>query len=562
MIITAAQRRETVRMLRAEQAWRAEAEQWGPQEMAAAVDQAMAEDSEETRLLARRLCRMAHERYEWFVWQVWPILEPSQPLEWQWFHALICRTLQRVTLGELLQVLICIPPGFAKSLLASVLWPCWWWLREPSHRFLTLSSSDRLATKDSRRMREVLRSPWYRRLVTMQAEAGRAPEWTISKDQDQKVHFENTARGGRFAYATGGSVTGDRGNGQIIDDPHQVKHVLGSTDQVAAALGKAHDKVDVVLPSRVIDRRKAWRVTIQQRVHQEDVAGRQIEDPDVYKIILPMHAYADDHPWRHPDDPREEGELLDPVRMPEALVQKEAEKLERQAPGQARAQHEQEPVPAGGGTFQRAWTTKRYPWDPQRPPAAIDPSWAPQGKWAGRYDELVTVVDATFGGKGKTASHVSIQTWGRIGVRHLLLDRIRRRMGYIETRQAVKDQALKWRGPVVVELKALGAAIVEELQAEIPGVIAFTPDPYGGKEARAQLATPPWWSGQVYLPEASWCPWIVEWLNFVCAFPGTLERDDVDSMSMYFLWQQERKAHAGATKALNNAVQGLLSGRR
>lgn len=549
-------------MLRAEQAWRAEAERWGPVETMAAVDRALTGTDEESKLLARRLAMQAYGSLERFVWQCWPVLEPSTPLEWAWYHTLVCRTLERVTAGELRQVLMCLPPGTNKSRLASVNWPAWVWLRDPGHRFLTLSVSDKVATRDSRYMRELLRAPWYKRLIVELDAAKRTPAWTIAKDQDEKVRFENSARGARFGYATGSNIMGDRGHGILIDDPHQVPDVLGSTDQVAAALGKAHDKVDVVLPTRVVDRRTAWRVTIQQRVHQDDVAGRQIDDPDVYKVILPMHALSEDHPWRHPDDPRAEGELLDPVRMPEEIVAKEALKLERQAPGQARAQLEQQPVPAGGGTFQRKWMGNVYPWDPQRPPAHLPEGWVSQGKWMGKYDELVTVVDATFGGKGKSASHVAIQTYARIGERHLLVDRIRQRMGYIETRQTVKAQALKWRGPVVVELKALGAAIVEELQGEIPGVIAFTPDPYGGKEARAQLATPPWWSGQVYLPDVSFCPWITEWRNFVASFPGTLERDDVDAMSMYFLWTQERRAHTGGIKALNNAVSGLLSGRR
>lgn len=543
MTVLPAQLRQAIEIVQAEQAWREETAHWGPAETADAVHRVLSGDGPEERLLARRLAVQAYHSYERFLWQCWPILEPSDPLEWTWFLSLICRALERVTRGEIRELLICMPPGFAKSLLASVFWPAWWWLRDPSQRFLTLSSSDRLKTKDSRRMREVLRSPWYRRLVVELDAAKRTPGWEISKDQDEKVYFENSARGGRFAYATGGSVTGDRGHGQIIDDPHQIKHVLGSTEQVAAALGKAHDKVDVVLPSRVIDRRKAWRVTIQQRVHQDDVAGRQIEDPDIAKIILPMHAFSEDHPWRHPEDPRAEGELLDPVRMPEELVQKEARKLERQAPGQARAQHEQQPVPAGGGTFQRVWM-RHYTHRPERPPEP--------------YHEIVTCMDATFGSKGKSASHVALCTWGRIGVKHYLLDRVRRRMSYVEMRQAARDQVARWKGHLVIEVKALGPALVEELKAELPAVIPFLPDPYGGKEARAQLSTPYWASGNVELPPIELCPWIIDWKNFVAAFPGTLERDDVDAMTTYFLWQHQRNL-----KGDNPVMRGLrgLAGR-
>lgn len=479
------------------------------------------------------LAEDAEGRLAAFVQQGWHVLHPGVPLDWSWYHGLICSVLERVTLGELLDVLICIPPGFAKSMLVSVYWPAWHWLQSPSTQFITLSSSGKVASRDSKRMRDVITSPWFVALRAALAERDETDPWGLSRDQNQKVHFENTARGHRACFATGGSVTGERADIQIIDDPHQIKDVMGSVEQVAAALGKAHEKVDVILPTRFNDRRTARRVTILQRVHDGDVAKPQIEDPDVYKVILPMHAFELDDPERHPDDPRAPGELLDPVRMPEEVVQKEARKLERKCPGQARAQHEMRPVPAGGGTFQRAWMTRRYTWDPQRP--------------VEKYHEVVISVDATFGSKTAKASHVSMQAWGRHGwIKHYLLDEVHLKLSYIEMRAALRDLAKKWNAVVLVEVKALGQALVEDLQEEIPSVIAFNPDPYGGKESRAQLATPYWQGGNVWLPDASWCPWIGDWCNDVAAFPATTQRDRVDTMSQYFLYCQSRRGEENA----------------
>lgn len=511
----------------------------------AGIDRVMQGKDTPGRDLERALAEEAHRSLSAFVQQCWTVLEPGRGLDWGWHLELICNTLERVTAGELQQVVICVPPGFAKSLLGSVFWPAWVWLRKPTERFLTLSSSDAIATRDSRRMREVVRSPWYQRLVAHQVAQKRVQPWDFAKDQDEKVRFENTARGGRFCFATGGSITGERGDGVLIDDPHQVKDVLGSTDQVAAALGKAHEKVDVVLPSRVNDRRTAWRVTIMQRVHQDDVAGRQLQDPAVHKVVLPMHAFDRDHPWRHPDDPREPGELLDPVRMPEEIVVAEAEKLERSAPGQARAQHEQEPIAAGGGTFQRAWMGQRFTWDPQRPPRP--------------YTEVVVTVDATFK-ETKKAAFVSIQVWGRQGwTAYYLLDEVHARMSYVASRQAIKDIATKWRpNAVLVEEKANGAALIDDLKGEVPSVVPFVPDKYGDKVARAQLSTPMWQGGGVWLPEGSFCPWVSDYTNELAAFPGGLIKDRIDAMSQLFLWWRERRGEGGGSAALNRGMAGLL----
>lgn len=501
------------------------------------------------------LAEEAHDSLAAFVWQCWSVLEPGRTLEWGWHLDLICRTLERVTAGELQNVLICVPPGTAKSLIASVYWPAWWWLRDPGRRYLTLSSSDAVAIRDSRRMREVVKSPWYQRLVAEQVRRGRVHPWAFARDQDEKVRFENTARGGRFGFSTGGSVTGERGDGILIDDPHQVKDVLGSTEHVAQALGKAHDKVDVVLPSRVNDRRTAWRVTILQRVHQDDVAGRQLEDPEVYKVVLPMHAFAADHPHRHPDDPRAPGELLDPVRMPEEVVRKEYEKLERQAPGQGQAQHELEPVAAGGGTFKRAWTNQRYTHDPQRPPVP--------------YTEVVVTVDTTFK-KTQRGSFVSIQAWGRRGwTAYHLLDEVHERMGFLDTEQALLDMSLKWNpNAVLVEDKANGPAVLDALRQKIPALIGFNPNGYGDKEARAQLATPMWQvvgdEVGVWLPSADMCPWVLDYVNELCAFPAALDKDRVDTMSQLFLWWAEQRGDASAVKRKVANLAGVLTrlGRR
>lgn len=478
--------------------------------------------------VGRALARLAHEKLSIFVRQLWSVLEPAEPLEWTWHFDVICDELERVSSGEVRDLVICVPPGTSKSLLVSVLWPAWWWLREPSKRFLTVAGDEQLAIRDNRRMREVVESPWYRRLVALCGGA-----WDLAKDQNQKRHFENSERGLRQCFGLNGGITGNRGHGMIVDDPTQVKDVLGDQEQVQAALDKVWNLVSVVLPSRVIDHRISFRVTIMQRLHDSDVAGRIIAEGTARLVILPMHAYEEGHPWRHPDDPRAPGELLDPVRMPEAAVRKLAARLETVA-GQASAQLEQITLPAAGGTFKRSWMNKRIPWDPQRPPQA--------------YTEIGITVDATFK-KSKHSAFVSFQAWGRRGwSEYHLLDELHERMSYVSTKTALRDFARKWARAsfVLVETKANGEALLDDLRAEIPSLVGFNPDPYGDKVSRAQLSTGMWASGSpdgggVWLPASEFAPWVGDYCNELAAFPGGLNKDRVDAMSQIFLYWQEKR---------------------
>lgn len=62
-----------------------------------------------------------------FIREAWHILEPDQPLVWNWHLDAICQHLEAVTDGKITRLLINIPPGTSKSLIVSVLWPAWEW---------------------------------------------------------------------------------------------------------------------------------------------------------------------------------------------------------------------------------------------------------------------------------------------------------------------------------------------------------------------------------------------------------------------------------------------------
>lgn len=216
-----------------------------------------------------------------FVRQAWEIVEPGTDLVWNWHLTVLCDALERQVRGDpdYRKLVICVPPGTMKSLLVSVFAPAWEWLHTPERRKLVLSNDDDLAARDSRRMREVITSDWYRSLVELVDGRRDREPWTLSKDQVEKVNFANTRHGFRQSRSTGSKITGKRANDLILDDPMDAREVVnGSIEQVAARLETINNVVDKVLPSRVNNLAEARWTLIMQRLHEDDPAGRAIRE--------------------------------------------------------------------------------------------------------------------------------------------------------------------------------------------------------------------------------------------------------------------------------------------
>jgi hypothetical protein len=162
----------------------------------------------QAELLKRRATQSLRAFVEW----AWPILEPKTRFQANWHIYLLVEYLEAVSAGEIRRLVINIPPRYGKSLLVSVLWPCWEWIREPSKRWLFVSYTEALASRHSLDRRRLLTDGSYQRYW---GEIVR-----LTRDQQTKTAFENNRRGMMVATSVGGSVTGMGGNRLILDDPH------------------------------------------------------------------------------------------------------------------------------------------------------------------------------------------------------------------------------------------------------------------------------------------------------------------------------------------------------
>ena len=401
-----------------------------------------------------------------FVRRAWPLVE-SSPLSWGWHLDAVCEHLEAVARREIRDLVVNVPPGTSKTLLASVLFPAWCWIADPRHRFVTASFSERVILHNARRTRSLLESPWW---------AARWPHVSLPRGStaSKAVDFYALESAGwRYSVTVRGAVLGLHADTHVVDDPIDPQGAAAASGlELDAVIAWHHE----TMATRFRDQTRSARVLVMQRLHERDLAA-EMERAGATVLCLPMR-YEPHHPRRWSGDPRrEEGELLVPARYPEEVVQR----LERSlGPWGTAAQLQQRPSPAGGGIFRAEWLRRFWVELPREAAWTIS-------------------VDATFKG-GDGNDFVSIQVWAHAGPDHWLVDRDTRRLTFTQTIAAIEAMAARWPRAVtkLIEAKANGPAIIDALQGRLSGLIPV--EPQGGKEARAHAVAPLFAAGNVLLP--------------------------------------------------------------
>jgi predicted phage terminase large subunit-like protein len=165
--------------------------------------------------------------------------------------------------------------------------------------------------------------------------------------------------GGRLATSTGGAVTGFHAHVIVVDDPLNPKEAISDADNRTA-----HNWIGQTLSTRKVDKRVTPTIMIMQRLHEDDPAGRMIEEGRtgarrIRHINLP--AEIDERNAKDvrprglrklykPDPDRPGSKLLDPVRIPRDVLEEFKSDNLLGEYGYA-GQMLQRPVPFGGGLF-------------------------------------------------------------------------------------------------------------------------------------------------------------------------------------------------------------------
>jgi len=147
-----------------------------------------------------------------------------------------------------------------------------------------------------------------------------------------------------------------------------------------------------------------------------------------------------------------------------------------------------------------------------------------------QFEQILQSWDMAYKGLA-TSDYVVGQVWGAYRADRYLLDQVRGRWDMPATKAAVQELSRRWpkAGTKLVEDKANGPAVIQELGHDVPGLIAVNPE--GGKMARAQAVSPQVESGNVYLPHPALVSWVDDLIEEAAAFPHGRNDDQVDAMT-------------------------------
>lgn len=436
-----------------------------------------------------------------FVKAAWQVADPA-PLVWGWHLDALCQCLQAVSEHKIKNLLINIPPGHAKSMIVSVLWPVWNWARDPKWSGMFGSYELGLVMRDSVKARALIESEWFTELFR------RAPDgslrWSMSEDQNTKKNMANTAKGLRQGTSVG-LGTGYRGDVLVVDDPLGVAQALSEPEREAA-----NHWFFEVMPTRFNDMSSAQKVVIMQRLHEQDVSGEILsrEPGEWQHLCLP----AEFDPARKAvvkdnsgavvfEDPRTvKGDLLFPAKFPRAVVDSLKKSL---GPYSASGQLDQLPSPLGGGVLKVEWMRRRWllPGEQVRPgndhacgvPLVGVPLPVP-------ITHTFMVTDAAFKDE-KHNDRVAIGVWGFKYPNLYLLDLVWDQMDFMATCAAIRKLKALWGcRDIVIEEAANGVAILNVLRAEFPAVLPVKPE--GSKVSRIMASAPFLAAGNVFYPHS------------------------------------------------------------
>ncbi len=456
----------------------------------------------EQRAAIRRLA--AERSLLAFVQQAWPYVEPDTDFVGGWHIEAVAAHLEAVASGRIDNLLINIPPGCCKSLLCSVFFPAWVWLRRPSARFMFASYQQELSLRDSMKCRNLVESEWYSRQWGSKTE--------LAPDQNQKTKFDNVSGGWRLATSPGGRGTGEHPDFVVFDDPHNVKGSESHAERQAVL-----DWWDGTMSSRGITR-NCRRVGVMQRLHERDLSGHVLAKGGWEHLCLPMEAEPEAAKttalgWK---DPRTiPGELLWPALLPPEKV----DSLKREMGShRAAGQLQQRPAPAGGGLFKRDWFE-------------IVNAAPVAGKRCRAWDFAATVPkpgrdpDYTVGGK------ISRSVDGVFYIEHV----VRFQGTALQVENTLLNTAASDGVEVSIHIPQdpgqAGKGQSEQMIRRLAGYIVKAETVSGSKEVRAQSFIAQCEAGNVKLVRG---PWNEAWLDEVSIFPFGLHDDQVDACTDAF----------------------------
>lgn len=444
-----------------------------------------------------------------FYRKVFNTISTGDEFKESWYIEALCYYLTLCAEGKIKRLLITIPPRMGKSLCASVAFPAYLLRRDPTTRMICASYGQDLATKFAADMRDVMDQPWYREVF---------PKTAPAKVGVTQTDFKTTQKGRRFSTSVGGPLTGMGGSLIILDDANKA-------DDSQKRRESTINWFEQTVLSRLDDKENGCIIVIQQRLHENDLAGALLKKGGWSHLNLPAIAeepdvvMVGDQQVHH----RNIGDLLDPHRHPKHVLDELKAEMGSYAYA---AQYQQSPAPLDGGIIKKAWL-KPFK---KRPEFEF-------GK-----DLLVQSWD-TASSISQSADYSVCTTWLVKPTGYYLIHVRRKRLQYPQLRQEIINMAHKWSGKnviadlVLIEKSSSGFPLIQELR-QTTSLTIMGVNANNDKQTRMFNETPAMEAGRVHYDRTA--DWAEAFIRELLLFPNAKHDDQVDSLSQFLYWARVR----------------------
>jgi len=419
-----------------------------------------------------------------FVRSMWPQFITGR------HHEIIADKLSRVASGELKRLIINMAPRHTKSEFASFLFPAWMMGRTPSMKIIQATHTTELAVNFGRKTKNLIDSEGYREIF---------PEVELAADSKASGRWDTQAGGMYYAVGVGSNLAGRGGDLIIIDDPHSEQTAMSSNGFEDAWDWYTGGPRQRLQPGGSI-------VLVQTRWSEKDMTGQLIrsmaKDPlaDQWEVVE-LPAIFEDGTSCWP-----EFWSLEDLNAVRASI----------PPSKWNAQYQQNPTGEENAIIPREWWKR---WEPTKVP---------------QLEYVIQSYDTAFS-RRETADYSAITTWGVFypeegsGPNLILLDSKKDRWDFPDLKRVALEMYEFWEpDTVIVEAKASGTPLTQELrQMGIP-VVNFTPSRGNDKITRVHSVSPLFEAGMVWAPDTKFADELIE---EVAAFPNGEYDDLVDSMT-------------------------------
>jgi predicted phage terminase large subunit-like protein len=446
------------------------------------IDQTKVALQEQLILEHLKKLEAAEKNFLPFVRHVWPEFISG------YHHRKIAKKFEDISRGKIKRLIVNMPPRHTKSEFASFLFPSWLVGNNPKLKIIQTTHNTELAVRFGRKMKNLIDSDLYKQVFDKVA---------ISADSKAAGRWETNHGGEYFAAGVGSSITGRGADLLIIDDPHSEQDALSTTAFDNAYEWYTSGPRQRLQPGGAI-------VIVMTRWGTKDLTGRlidaQAKEPkaDQWEVIeFPAILPSNKPIWPEYWD-------IETLQTTKASLTEQ----------KWQAQWQQKPTSEEGSIIKREWWKV---WDEKEVPDLI---------------HVIQSYDTAFSRK-ETADYSAITTWGVFShprknrPQIILLDADRGRWEFTELKKHAIDKYKFWEPEtVIVEAKASGLPLTDELRSAGIPVVNYTPSRGQDKHVRVNSVAPLFESGQVWVPDERWTEDVIE---ECAAFPFGDHDDYVDS---------------------------------